>query len=145
MTAFVLDASVTMRWFLQTPTTKDQDYAWRVLEQLKEDEAQVPELWHLEVSNVLLSAEKAHQVQPIESERFIEQLTALPIRADTRLATQAFNRTMAIARSCNLTSYDAAYLELSIRTGLPISTLDRQLRKTAARLDIPIYLTDKRS
>ena len=92
---------------------------------------------------MLLSAEKAQQIQSIESERFIEQLTALPIRADARLATQAFNRTIAIARTCNLASYDAAYLELSIRTGLPISTLERQLRKAAARLDIPIYRADK--
>jgi|TARA_Y100000310_G_scaffold345766_2_gene469596 predicted nucleic acid-binding protein len=140
MTGFVLDASVTMRWILESDRARDQQYAWRVLERLDEVEAIVPSLWYLEVSNVLLGAEREHRIHAIESERFIEQLEALTIRADTRTSTQAFSRTVAVARSCNLTSYDAAYLELSMRTGLPISSLDHHLRRAAGRLDIPVFL-----
>ena len=140
MSGFVLDASVTMRWILETDRTRDQAYAWQVLDQLEESEAVVPSLWYLEVSNVLLSAEKGRLIQQIESERFIEQLEALRIRGDTRTSSQTFSRTIAIARSCNITSYDAAYLELSVRTGLPISSLDRNLRRAASRFDIPVFL-----
>lgn len=140
MTEFVLDASVTLRWILETDRKADQDYAWRVLNQLDDFEAIVPSLWYLEVSNVLLGAERERRIHVIDAERFIEQLEALRIREDSRTSMQAFNRTIAIARSFNLTSYDASYLELSVRTGLPISSLDRQLRRAAGRLDIPVFL-----
>ena len=141
MTEFVLDASVTMRWILETERTRDQEYAWRVLDQLEGVEAIVPSLWYLEVSNVLLVAEKNRLIRQIESERFIEQLEALRISEDAHTSSQAFSRTVAIARSCNVTSYDAAYLELSVRTGLPISSLDRNMRRAARRFDIPVFLS----
>jgi len=140
MTEFVLDASVSMRWILETPKRTDQKYAWRVLEQLEDAEAIVPSLWYLEVSNVLLGAEKERRIHAIESERFIVQLGDLRITVDTQESTQAFSRIIALARSYNLTSYDAAYLESSVRTGLPLSSLDRHLRRAAGRLDIPIFL-----
>ena len=140
MTGFVLDASVTMRWILETDRKRDQEYAWRVLDQLGDIEAIVPSLWYLEVSNVLLGAERERRIHPIETERFIQQLEALRITSDARTSEQAFSRTMAIARSFHLTSYDTSYLELSARTGLPISSLDGQLRKAAGLLDLPVFL-----
>ncbi|MEX2326789.1 MAG: type II toxin-antitoxin system VapC family toxin [Pseudomonadales bacterium] len=138
MSAFVLDASVTLRWLLETDHAKDQNYAWRVLDCLADGEAVVPELWYLEITNVLLNAEKEKLTTLLASERFIEQLTALPIRTDALTPGQAFTRTMAIARAARLSSYDAAYLELSVRLGLPIATLDRDLRKAAGRFDVSI-------
>jgi predicted nucleic acid-binding protein len=140
VTAFVLDASVTMRWLLASTNNQHQRYARDVLGTLENTEALVPELWHLEVTNVLLSYEQDGELTAIDSERFLQQLEALPIRTDASTTSQAFTHTMTIARSHRLTSYDAAYIELAVREGLPIASLDKQMRKCAASLEIPLYL-----
>ena len=53
---------------------------------------------------------------------------------------QTFSRTLSLCRAYNLSSYDAAYLELAIREGLPLATLDGDLRKAAQRADVLLYL-----
>jgi predicted nucleic acid-binding protein len=47
---------------------------------------------------------------------------------------------MTLARQEGLTCYDAAYLELAMREGLPIAPLDQQLRQAAARVGVPEFL-----
>ena len=140
MTDFVLDNSVAMRWLLKSKKTPDQHYAEAVLKTLADANAIVPDLWHLEATNVLLSAEKHRQITLAEAERFIAQLENLPIYVDPLTANQAFSRTMALARAYALSSYDAAYLELSIRVGQPLATLDKNLLKAARKADVKIYI-----
>ena len=41
-----------------------------------------------------------------------------------------------------LTIYDAAYLELANRRGLPLATLDGELRAAAAVIDVPLLGLD---
>ena len=140
MTEFVLDNSVAMRWFLESGKPADQKYAEKVLTSMSDVSAIVPNLWHLEACNVLVGAEKRSDVESGEVERFVSQLECLPIRVDPITAQQAFSRTMALSRIYKLSSYDAAYLELSIREGLPLATLDKDLRKAAKKADVEIYL-----
>ncbi len=140
MTNFVLDNSVAMRWLLESVKASDQKYAETVLKSLVDTDALVPNLWHLEVTNVLLGAEKRLEVNAGEIEAFISQLENLPIHVDPLTAHQSFSRTLALARIYKLSSYDAAYLELSIREGLPLATLDKNLLKAAKKSDIGIYL-----
>tara|TARA_R110001592_G_scaffold346310_2_gene638826 strand:- start:7728 stop:8171 length:444 start_codon:yes stop_codon:yes gene_type:complete len=139
MSAFVLDNSVAMRWHLESPKKSDQVYAVSVLKSLAEADAFVPNLWHLEATNVLLGAEKRKETSAGEVEAFIAQLENLPLHVDPLTSHQCFSRTMALARAYNLSSYDAAYLELAIREGLPIATLDKDLRKAAKKADVAIY------
>ncbi len=139
---FVLDNSVAMRWILETSKKMDQKYADEVLNSLLAGEALVPNFWHLEVVNVLLGAEKKLEINAIESEQFISQLDNFPILVDPNTSQQAFSRIIALARIYNLSSYDASYLELAIRTGLPLATLDKRLIKAAKKSAIPIYLKD---
>ena len=139
MSKFVLDASVAMRWLLQTDKVNDQEYAWSVLTHLKDFEALVPAIWHLEISNVLVSAERRVQLKKIDTDRFVEQLEALSLQVDHLTSRRALNRTLAIARTYKLTSYDASYLELAVREALPLSTLDKNLTRAAGKLDIPIF------
>lgn len=75
-------------------------------------------------------------------ERFTSQLENLPITVDTRTANQVFGQTNSLAKAYRLSSYDydAAYLELALREGLPLATLDKGLFKAARRSDIKIYL-----
>lgn len=140
MTDFVLDNSVAMRWLLSSAKASDQKYAKNVLITLSDVDAIVPNLWHLEVSNVLLGAEKRSDIKQGDSEGFIIQLENLPIHVDPLTAHQSFSRVISIARAYKLTSYDASYLELAIRDGLPLATLDSDLRKAARKASVDIYL-----
>jgi len=143
MTVFVLDNSVSMRWLLESAKASDQRYAEAVLQSLAEADALVPGLWHLEATNVLLGAEKRCEVEGVEGgeiERFISQLENLPLHVDPLTSHQSFNRTMALSRIYKLSSYDAAYLELAIREGIPLATLDKGLGKAAKKADVELYL-----
>ena len=140
MTTFVLDNSVAMRWLLASNTISDQRYAESVLRSLANAEAVVPNLWHLEAANVLLSAANRKELEISAVERFTVQLENLPITVDTLTANQVFGHTMSLAKAYRLSSYDAAYLELALRESLPLATLDKDLLKAARRSDIEIYL-----
>lgn len=140
MSFFVLDNSVSMRWLLESEKLSDQRYADAVLKSLVKAEALVPNLWHLEVANVLLGAQKRCEVDLVEIERYISQLENLSLRIDLMTASQAFSRTMILSRLYKLSSYDAAYLELAIREGLPLATLDKELIKAAKKAGVLLYL-----
>ena len=140
MTGFVLDNSVAMRWLLESGKVSDQTYAEKVLKSLSSKDVLVPNLWHLEATNVLLGAERRAEISLGEIEGFISQLENLPIQVDSLTAHQSFSRILALGRAYHLSSYDAAYLELAIREGIPLATLDRNLMKAAKKSDVEIYL-----
>ena len=140
MTDFVLDNSVSMRWLLESEKKSDQKYAESVLKSMIDADSLVPNLWHLEAANVLLGAEKRSEVDAGEIERFISQLENLPIHVDPLTSHQSFSRIIALSRIYKLSSYDAAYLELAVREGLPLATLDKGLRKAGLKANVEIYL-----
>ncbi len=140
MNRYVLDNSVAMRWLLSSQKKVDQAYADKVLQSMVDSEALVPHLWHLEATNVLLGAEKRGELTVGEVERFIVQLQSLPIQVDPLTAQQAFSRTIGLSRAYKLSSYDASYLELAIREGLPLATLDKDLVNAAKKSEVPIYV-----
>jgi len=140
MTAFVLDNSVAMRWLLASDKVSDQRYADSVLRSLADAEAVVPGFWHLEAANVLLGATTRGDIEVSDVERFTVQLENLPITVDSLTAHQVFGHTISLARAYRLSSYDAAYLELALREGLPLATLDKDLLKAARKSHIEIYL-----
>ena len=137
MNLFVLDASVALRWFLDKFVPP---YATRVKRLLLEGtRALVPGLWHLEIANGLLVAERCGRLQAAEvAEAFrnVEQLLTVAIETDLTLisARQTYNR----ARSVQLSAYDASYLNLAEREGLPLATLDEQLSAAARRSGVAI-------
>jgi len=139
MTDFVLDNSVSMRWLLASEKTSDQKYAENVLDSMIEASALIPNLWHLEAISVLLGAEKRNEISLGEIEKFISQLENLPIHVDSLTALHAFSRTLVLSREYNISSYDASYLELAMREGLPLSSLDKKLLKAAKKADVEIY------
>lgn len=139
MTDFVLDNSVSMRWLLASEKASDQKYAEKVLNSMMEADALIPNLWHLEAISVLLGAEKRDEISLGEIERFISQLENLPIHVDPLTANQAFSRTLVLSREYKISSYDASYLELAMREGLPLSSLDKKLVKAAKKAEVEIY------
>lgn len=140
MTYFVLDNSVAMRWLLASDKSADQKYAIAALQSLQGATALVPTLWHLEAANVLLGAKNKNQVSVADVERFISQLQVLPIQTDPLTSKQALGSTLSLAQAYNLSSYDAAYLELALREGVPLATLDKDLLKAARKAKVDIYL-----
>lgn len=139
MNRFVLDTSVSASWFFEDEAG---EYTATVLASLTEWEAVTPSLWPLEVSNVLLVAERRKRCSEAEAVRFIELLESLPISRDEETANRALNRTYQLAREYGLTSYDAAYLELAMRLGVPLATMDRQLAAAATEAGVAIFLQD---
>jgi predicted nucleic acid-binding protein len=134
----VLDASVTMSWLLGDAKSTDRAYAANVLEALKAPEtiADVPVTWSLEVANVLARAEAKAIVTEAQSEAFLEMLACIPVRADSATFVHALTDTLHVARRYRLSAYDASYLELSLRTGSPLATLDADLAKAARKAGV---------
>ncbi len=126
--SFVIDASVALAWCLEDESSHYADLA---LEQLRVEDASVPHHWALEVANGLLAAERRGRVSTRETAELVALLTSLPIVPDPLSRARDLNATLNVAREYDLTTYDAAYLELARRIGAPIATLDGTLAKAA--------------
>jgi predicted nucleic acid-binding protein len=133
---FVLDNSVTMRWFFGDGKPQDLAYAGKVLDAMQEAQALVPATWGLEVANVIAKAEEKALVTEARSGEFLEMLEDVDIEADSATFAHALSDTLQLARRYKLSSYDASYLELALRLGLPLATLDEDLQKAAKKAGV---------
>jgi predicted nucleic acid-binding protein len=134
--AFVLDGSVTMVWGFDDEA---DSYAEAILDKMPELQAHVPSLWPLEVANVLIVGERRNRVTAADAARFLAILSAFPIAVDDQTVAHAWSDTMHLARAHNLSAYDAAYLELAIRVGLPLAALDGRLKTAAQAMGVPLF------
>lgn len=134
--SFVLDASITLAWCFQDEATP---VTIALLEKLSTEEAFVPALWSLEIGNILLMTQRKKRISPANAAEFINLLEALNIQIDYHMATRRFYEILSLATAQNLTTYDAAYLELAMRLGLPLATKDIQLQNAANRLGVIVY------
>lgn len=132
----VLDCSIALCWYFQDEA---DPYADGVAKQLSSAEALVPSLWPLEVANAVLMGERRKRSTQADAQRWIAVLETLPITLDGETAARAWNDTLTLARAHNLSAYDAAYLELALREGLPIATLDAKLKAAAQAVGVPLY------
>ena len=135
MTHLVLDASVVLSWCFKNEATEAAD---RVLERLADEAASVPVIWHLEVANVLALSERRRRITPAGSTEFIAMLETLTIVVDDETPSHAFGRVLDLAREERLTAYDAAYLELAMRLGIPLASKDDDLCDAAERLGVRV-------
>ena len=133
---FVLDNSVVMRWLLNDGSEERLAYAAKVLDLLTQDigEAMVPGVWSLEVANVLVKAQAKGLVSEARASAFVGLLAEMAITVDTSTAARALGDTLQLARRFKLSSYDAAYLELALREGLPLATLDADLKSAMTQV-----------
>lgn len=133
--SFVLDCSVAVSWCFEDEANGLAD---RALHMLASQEALVPALWPLEVANVLLVSERRKRLTEADVMRFVELLRELPIVVDESTTSRAMRDVIALAREHDLSSYDASYLELAVREGLPLATLDKALAKVARRCGVAL-------
>jgi predicted nucleic acid-binding protein len=124
--ALVLDASITACWAFDDEDHPDASLAF---ERMRDEEGVVPALWWFEVRNILIVNERRRRIAESDTAAFLLNLSLLRLRADQ---SPDENAVLRLARSHRLSVYDAAYLELARREGLPLATLDADLRKAAA-------------
>lgn len=130
---FVLDCSVTLAWCL--PDEGD-NYAQRVLDLLIDQQAIVPPLWHLEVMNVLLMAERKRRITREQISHILDTLSPLNIITTNRYPLISSHELVLFSQQHQLTSYDAAYLYLAQSENLSLATLDKKMRMIATELGI---------
>jgi predicted nucleic acid-binding protein len=133
---FVLDGSVTMVWGFEDEA---DEYAEAILDRMPDLLAYVPSIWPLEVANALLVGERRHRIKSAESARFLSILGAFSITVDDETAARAWADTMHLARAHDLSSYDASYLELATRLGLPLAAQDGKLKTAAAAIGVALF------
>ena len=136
--SFVLDNSVTLRWFFGDGKPQELIYAGKVLNALKQDIALVPATWGLEVANVIARAEAKALVTEARSGAFLEMLDDVDIEVDAATFAHALSATLQLARRYKLSAYDASYLELALRLGIPLATLDEDLQKAAKKAGVKL-------
>lgn len=132
----VLDNSVIMAWCFRDV---GEGYGDLVLDSLQEHEALVPGIWPLEVANVLVAAERRGRLKETDSIRFLALLAELPLRVIQESPRRITGEILALARETGLSSYDASYLDLAMREGVPLATLDQALRNAAAKVGVALF------
>ncbi len=124
----VLDVSLSCAWCFADEAS---EAAWAILSRLQTSEAHVPSLWLWETANMLLQAERRNRITAAAIRTFLGLLEALPIHIDHAGTATIWHDTLALARAHRLTSYDAAYLELALRLGVPLASRDQALQAAA--------------
>jgi predicted nucleic acid-binding protein len=135
---FVLDASVTAAWCFRNEASA---HSTALLESLRQRQAVVPGLWHIETANMLLQAERRRRITEADCVVLIEFVAALPVETDIGSESRAHRAILDLARRHNLTAYDATYLDVALRRDLPLATRDRDLAAAAREAGVPLIDT----
>ena len=129
---FVIDASITASWLLPDESDPRAAAAYDLLD---EQDAAAPSLWWFEARNILVVNERRGRIDAGTVDQAVAILARLPIRIDQEPDDKAVLR---LARRHRLTVYDAAHLELAVRLGSPLATLDDALARAAAGEGVPL-------
>jgi predicted nucleic acid-binding protein len=135
--SLVIDCPVTMAWYFKDEMSA---YTNAVRAALATKRAAVPALWPLEVANVLLMGERRKRSTEAKATKWLRFLAVLPIAVDTQTPALAFDQILSLARNHKLTTYDAAYLELAMRLGVPLAARDDALEKAAQAVGVPLFM-----
>ncbi len=124
----VLDSSATLAWVYSDEVTDD---IRRLFANVAEHGAWVPGIWRLEVANLLEMGVRRGRHGSTFVGSTLADLGQLPINVDPETDRQAWSSSLPLAQRYRLTMYGAAYLELALRRGLPLATLDQELRRAS--------------
>jgi predicted nucleic acid-binding protein len=132
----VIDASVALAWCFPDEAS---DYANAVLVALEDQTIVVPAIWAVEITNALLVGERRKRIRQPEVSRFVELLKGLHIVEDAQPFADTVSNVLPLAREYDLSAYDAAYLDVAIRHGAPLATLDATLQKAGRAAGIKLF------
>ena len=125
-----------MSWCFQDETN---DYAVAIRQSMRRNTARVPAIWPYEVANVLIVGERRGRLTRENSMRFLALISALPIEIDPFAHIREASSILEVAGTANLSAYDAAYLDLAMRSNLPLATLDARLSAVAPGLGVRLF------
>jgi len=131
----VIDASVALAWIFADELTLPVQ---KVLSHVVEEPAYTPSLWRLEIANSLQMAVRSRRVDTTFRDSALSNLAMLNIITDSDTDVFAWSTTLNLAAKHRLTVYDAAYLELAQRLGLPLATLDQELRAAGDAIGVTL-------
>ncbi|MFN3547492.1 MAG: type II toxin-antitoxin system VapC family toxin [Mesorhizobium sp.] len=124
----VVDSSIALAWFLPD---ENSPLALDVLMQVTESGALVPQHFQVEFGNALVMAVRRKRIDRDYRRRTFERISDLELATDQAGGDRLWIETIELADQHGLTLYDGLYLELALRTGLPLATLDTRLAKAA--------------
>ena len=134
MSWIVLDASVTLSWCFPD---EQNPAAMGVLDLLKAgDQALVPAFWCSEVLNSLLVGERKGRISADQTRAFLEDLSIMHPTLDDASLELVFRGVQSLCRQHGLASYDALYVELAMRSGSALATLDKSQRDAALAIGV---------
>lgn len=136
MSQIVVDASVALAWCF---ADEQSPYPQAVLDQLDTDDAVVPQFFWIEVANAMMVAERRGRIGPTEIARFADLLRRLQIETDAGQEMRALTEIRPFAQKQDLTVYDAVYLDLAMRKGLELATLDEALIRAAGNTRVTVF------
>jgi predicted nucleic acid-binding protein len=126
--AFVLDASIVLKWFVEDEMSPDAD---KLLDRVRSGGAVVPALFRWEAQNVLVQAVRNSRLTVGLADLALEELAALPIAVEHPGEKLFFGGETALALHYDLTPYDAAYVAVALDYRLELATADSELAKAA--------------
>lgn len=119
----IVDASVTVAWFVRNQATA---YTDRIRRRTRSERLHVPAIWPLEITNALWQLQR----RKLLSDRQVNTIIDLvePLDIVVHKDTPAPRRLLAIARDHDLTAYDASYLDLALALRYPVACRDGPLK-----------------
>ena len=136
--SFVVDNSVALAWCFEDEQTAA---IMALLDRVAEAGAIAPQLWPVEALNGLLTAERRGRIDRDVRRRLAGFLQELPIKIDDETAGRSWTTTAHLADQHRLTAYDATYLELAMRRGMPLATTDAALIAAARAAGVLLLAT----
>lgn len=131
----VIDASATLVWCFQDEIGEAD---LRLLDRLRSERIDVPGLWLLELANALALAERKRRITAADTAGFLSLLEQLDIDVHAETWRDVFSTILPLSRAQTLTAYDAAYLDLAMRLGVPLASKDRALCAAAERVGVEV-------
>ncbi len=132
----MLDASFTLQWLFRDEASPE---GYAALAVIGRDGAVVPPLWFVEITNVLGMAERRGRITQAGLPEAMRLLGSLPLTVDEPPSLAWSEPVLELMRAHRLTAYDATYLELARRRGLPLATKDRDLLAAAPAVGVTLF------
>src|ERR1700674_5069529 len=134
--ALVVDASIAVGWIARTQATPLTSAA---LSLVARESGRVPSYFGIEVARALRDHDRRNLLTADLVDMGLAQLRALPLRQDNSNTLDRVPDIIALARRNGLRIADAAYLELAVRTALPLATRDVALARAAAATGVMLF------
>lgn len=133
LSGFVIDASAALAWCFED----EGGDALQILERVRGATLYAPAMWPLEIANALLVAVRRKRLTAADATRYVELLAALEVEIEAPHSLSSLGALTALAQAHGLSAYDASYLELALRRGLPLATVDGGLARAASAAGVP--------